>query len=495
MKHEKLSQALNEVDDRYIAKAAGKKRRSYAPWFGAVAAILAVAIFVGVLWRPDQSPVASLDDPSPESQEQTLVVDPTDLLPPVAVNTIKYQLAAPVYPVMVARPGDDYDYEAYMQWRESVKAIHDQPKGYADTLDGYFETVLPALLADEGNTNPVCSPVNIYMALAMLAETTGGESRQQLLDFLGVQSIEALRKQAGQVWNAHYWDDGVTTSILGNSLWLDEGFAFDQECADALAQYYYAASFSGKLGTDEMNAALQDWLNTQTGGLLEEQAKNVELSPETAFALASTIYYKAAWSDEFNEARNTEETFYGRDQEVTATFMNSTDNGGVYYRGEGFGAVNLRLQDGSRMWFVLPDEGVEAQSIVADAWNMISTDPNQYAKQVKLNLSVPKFKTEAAMELKQTLYDLGLDKVMGDWADFGGLSDVDDLAVSSVSHAATVEIDEGGVVAAAFTVISVAESAMPDELEELDFVLDRPFVYFIESSDGLPLFAGVVNQI
>ena len=28
----------------------------------------------------------------------------------------------------------------------------------------------------------------------------------------------------------------------------------------------------------------------------------------------------------------------------------------------------------------------------------------------------------------------------------------------------------------------------------MDFVLDRPFAFVIESQDGLPLFAGIVNE-
>ena len=36
-------------------------------------------------------------------------------------------------------------------------------------------------------------------------------------------------------------------------------------------------------------------------------------------------------------------------------------------------------------------------------------------------------------------------------------------------------------------------SAMPPD-DEIDFVLDRPFLFVIESNDGLPLFVGVVNE-
>ena len=34
---------------------------------------------------------------------------------------------------------------------------------------------------------------------------------------------------------------------------------------------------------------------------------------------------------------------------------------------------------------------------------------------------------------------------------------------------------------------------MPTE-DEIDFVLDRPFLFVITGAQGLPLFVGVVNQ-
>lgn len=101
-----------------------------------------------------------------------------------------------------------------------------------------------------GNSSPpgensAYSPVNLYMALAMLADTCDGESRDQILDLLGADSIESLRTQAGQVWNANYCDDGALTSVLANSIWLSEDSAFNGGTLSGLARNYYASSFTG----------------------------------------------------------------------------------------------------------------------------------------------------------------------------------------------------------------------------------------------------------
>ena len=148
------------------------------------------------------------------------------------------------------------------------------------------------------------------------------------------------------------------------------------------------------------------------------------------------------------------------------------------------------------MWLILPDEGVDTNAVMQsdDLWNMLYT-PYSNQKQMKINLSVPKFKVDASMELKDLLGNIGLSTTMGNNANFSALIPDSELEVGSVAHAATVEIDEEGVAAAAFTVIEVRDAGVIVNPEEIDFVLDRPFIFIIESNDGLPLFAGVVNQL
>ena len=57
-----------------------------------------------------------------------------------------------------------------------------------------------------------------------------------------------------------------------------------------------------------------------------------------------------------------------------------------------------------------------------------------------------------------------------------------------------VAIDEDGVTAVAYTLIVTKNGAAPPPDDEVDFVVDRPFLFLITGADDVPLFAGVVNQ-
>ena len=203
-----------------------------------------------------------------------------------------YALALASYPEMAPYPNEmeyfdektgEFDSDGfdvvYDAWQSDRKAQRSQPEGYADGLEPFFASSIREFLSNSNGENKVYSPLSVYMALAMLAEVTDSESRQQILDLLGSESIEALRSQAASVWNANYSNDGAVTSILANSLWLNESVNFNQSTMDSLAKNYYASSFRGEMGSEEFNQALRDWINEQTGGLLEAQADGLSMDP------------------------------------------------------------------------------------------------------------------------------------------------------------------------------------------------------------------------
>ncbi len=421
----------------------------------------------------------------------------------------------PVYPEMTFYPDEEeyfdkktgeFDSDRFSQafdaWWAEKRSRRNPPEGYADSLRPFFVSSIRQFLAENGeegdeNQNRICSPLNVYMALSMLAETAGGDSRQQILALLGAGSLEELQLQAGRVWNANYSQDGAVTSLLANSLWLDEDIPFKKETLESLAKHYYASSYWGQMGTKELDEQLQSWLNHQTGDLLREQASGLHMSDDTLMALASTIYFRAKWSDEFAKSNTREEIFHGPQGDITCEFMHQSGTN-TYYWGEKFGAVNKYLQESGGMWLILPDEGVTPEEILLDDEVMemfLDGGEGKNQKRLIVNLSMPKFDVTSNINLKEGLNRLGVTDVFdGGKSDFTPLVDeAEGIFVSQASHAARVMVDEEGCIAAAYTVMAAAGGAMPPQ-EKIDFVLDRPFIFVITGDSGLPLFAGIVRR-
>ena len=162
--------------------------------------------------------------------------------------------------------------------------------------------------------------------------------------------------------------------------------------------------------------------------------------------------------------------------------------------------VSLSLQDSGSMYFLLPDENTDVNELVSspDLMKVIRRDEssdNWYSPMV--NLSVPKFKVSEKTDLIETVRALGVtDALDTDLADFSPLTgDKENLYLSKADHAATLEIDENGVTGAAYTELGISETAAEIPDDEIDFVLDRPFLFLVTGQDGSILFSGVVRNI
>ena len=436
---EKIFEAVTNISDELVENASAKRRRPRRAWYmSAVAALLVVVIAVA-LFKPGGGALA---------------------------------IAEAAY----------HEYERL-------------PDGIT-TPEGCFEALTAQFLSGADEENAVLSPVNIYMALAMLAELTDGESRAQLLDLIGSQDIEAVREQAQAIWRACSMDVEEIQCVLASSVWLRDDQGYVQETMDTLANTYYASSYRGEMGSGEINHAIQSWLNEQTRGLLEEQAATIETNPLTVLLLATTIYYSAQWMDEFNEELNYTDVFHAPSGDVDAEYMYS-GRFMDYYSGDGWGAVRLPLRGGNGMWFILPDEGVSMDALLQneDVMRLMSAGEADGGEYARVYFSVPKFDIASQLDLIEGLMELGVTDVFDpDVSDFTPMTtETDGVFVSEATHAARVKIDEEGVEAAAFTVLDAPTSMAPSD-EEIYFTLDRPFLFAISSQDGLPLFAGVVNR-
>ena len=447
---------------------------------------------IPVLPPPEDNTSTVENTPLPNITSGSIVSPHLLILPNLA--------AAPTSPVQAKCPDPaDYPdhyalYDAQQYWRYQLSLQKVKSPDNVRDLDPFMKSAMTQFLS--GNGNQVCSPTNIYFALAMLAETSGGNTRQQILDLLGHSNIESLRTQAKQLWQAHYYDNGKTTSLLANSLWLDQDYNFYQNTLNTLATDYFASVFQGDLGSPNMNQQLATWLNSQTGGLLSDYTQNIQLDPATVFCLASTTYFSADWNHSFYESSTQKGIFHCDSYDLNTDFMHKTFTDCQYYYDPIFSAVYLKLADSHTMWLILPDEGYTPADLLKQGnYYQMIVDSKSWSGQgtYKVNLSLPKFDISNELDLTSGLKAMGITNIFNQNADFSPITSAA-LSVDKISHAARVAIDEEGVIAAAYTLVTLPGAAAPRENEEVDFTLDRPFLFVITGSDNLPLFSGVVSR-
>ena len=514
MKKEELDQIISETDEKILDKAENVKKSGgiRALRVIAVAALFAVLLAAfaapmmnrpGPLLPPDTTdePKTSGTAAGPETPVSEPPIDnSTDEVVTVAeyIGTYgKFARYEPVYPTQIKIVSNNvYDAAAYDAYREA-QAKRRGYYGAGVDLGPFFNKIIKAVKTEadgKGQKNAVLSPLNIYMGLALIGEISEGETQKQIFDALNVKSLEELRVKTQKIWRAHYCDDGTYKSLLANSVWMDdcEGLKFNTDKIETLQNEYYASAFSGDLQSDDFVNAFRTWLNDQTGGRLKDMIDGIKTDPSTIMLIASTVDFAARWDRGFN----TEPGYFKCDGvRRSCTYLSSVDrhNDKVYF-GDGYTMYCQELENNAgKMWFILPDENKTVDEIFEkiDCGNITNrTERRDFGK---VTVKVPKFDISLQSDLKPALRSVGITACFESRGDFEPIIENSAAFIGSAVHGCGVKIDEKGIVGSAFTYFVMPGAAEPPA-GKYEFIADRPFIFSVESDDGLPLFTGVVNR-
>lgn len=420
------------------------------------------------------------------------------------VNTSKAsQLASPVYPELPAYPvPDEDDWDKYVQdrddWYEAIRKLQDQPSGYKDGYNEFFIKTCAPMLENCKAENPVYSPVGLYMALAMAAEVTDGNTRDQILDLLERKNIEDLRKGSTSIWQANYMDGDSTMLKIGTSLWTNNTTEYKDQTLDSLAQNYYASVFTGDPSDEGYNEMYRSWLDEQTDGLLSDYTSDMKFDPSMILNIVSTINFEGAWADKFYKENTSEQTFHAPDGDTTCEFMHQSEMMN-YVKTDKLEAIELGMTDNGGVRFILPAEGYTPEDILKDAdsadiFTCSRLSEISCVTVPTVNLSLPKFDVSCDNQINDCLKKLGVTDIFDQGkADFSPLTDKKELYVDNATQCARVMIDEDGCKAVAITVFAICAGAIETQ-ETVDLSFDRPFIFEIISETGTPLFTGIINN-
>lgn len=419
-----------------------------------------------------------------------------------AVFTTLKEPTYPTFPQFPQAPEDGPDadwqayYNAYDEYYSAVMELRGGgiPEGTRFAVSDFAAKSTPLALAGQEGKNAAFSPVSLWAALAMLAPCAQGDSQSQLLSALGVAGQRELTDQVGRLWKGLYTNDGVSSLILSNSVWLNDAQQgeYVQATLDTLGRDYFAGVYTTPMGTAGADQAITDWVAKETNGLIGGDGPVVDTMPDTLLLLASSLYYKAAWVVPFDASQTQAGDFTTASGETASADFMHASLAGNFLKRDGYQAAALETQLGE-MFFVLPEEGTAPEELLSDTSFLSSLSSGAADVQYgTVEWSVPKFDLSADLDLMNTLKSLGITDLLDkDKADLSGLTSLDTF-LTQAEQMTRVSVDEEGVEAAAVTIIADGMGGAPDETCVMN--LNRPFL-FVLRSQGVPLFVGVVNEL
>lgn len=399
---------------------------------------------------------------------------------------------------------------------EYSDAKEESYENFLDKLDAFASKLAYEVYADSNKQSNICiSPVSVYMALALATECANGETRDEILNAVGVtyDEVKNFTKVLYAFSNREYYYTNMLNNKkilafeeLANSIWVDKNTTLKEDGINDLASNFNCDLFSVNFKTSEGEKAINAYIKDKTHGVIDS---DLDLSPETLITLINTFYLKEVWNEDGDELKFTDKAydFKNVDGSVTSTkLLQGYYFNGNIYEGEGYTSFYTRTEHGFDIKFILPTDGHTLEEIFTSDNIYNINDLGDYGyidEENKLlhhtRVFFPEYKASFDGDLADILKnDFGINDLFDfEQCDLSNVTD-EQLACDGVIHKCSIDVNDRGIEGAAVTVMPMAGAAGPlDGYEEVyhDYIVDRAFGFVITDSYGAVLFAGVVNSV
>ncbi|XP_037633295.1 hibernation-specific plasma protein HP-55-like [Sebastes umbrosus] len=310
--------------------------------------------------------------------------------------------------------------------------------------------------ADSEGKNIFFSPISVSVALSALSVGAREETHRQLFSGLGFNNSLLTQSDVDQAFQMLFEranNASQEDSSEGTAVFVDRRFRPRPEFLETLKQSYAADGFivdffQVKDSADTINKYVEEKTNGKIDKLVDS------LDPTTVMYLISYIYYKGKWANPF-DPKLTKEDFFTVDEntKVPVQMMNMEDRFDTYYdQAINTSVLHLPFNNSYSMLLLLPDDMATLENAICPGH---LTKWLKWMKSRTYDVYIPKFSIKASYKLNDVLTEMGMTDMFGDRANFSGISEGQQLAVSDVVHQATLDVDEAGATAAAVTGVGI----------------------------------------
>ena len=331
----------------------------------------------------------------------------------------------------------------------------------------------------------IISPLSVQYALGMLGNGADAAVAAQIADFLGYEGKDAVNEFCAKLIETLPQVDTSVTLALADGVLVNDRFTPKVPFKSAVETYYDALVESMSFADDKaVMKYVNDWCEKHTYGRIKDVLQNVD--PAAIMYLMNAIFFHADWTTAFDKAATRNENFRNLAGASAKVGMMHQTLDALYGENDFGQAVTLPYGNGKFVLTVYLPVKSDALTTLPDAKQLPLTGETCH-----VILSLPHFKTETTVEMKDLLAEMGLP--VGPYTE---LVENDSAVISRVIHKANITVNETGTEAAAVTVIEMKyTSAGPDpEPRTVSFTADHPFLYTIsERNSGVILFTGLYN--
>ncbi|XP_060098425.1 serpin I2 isoform X1 [Heteronotia binoei] len=365
----------------------------------------------------------------------------------------------------------------------------------ADGTTQFAVNLYRVLRLSQRSENILYSPLGAMAALGMAHLGTKGKAQKEISRLLNLKNDAREGFTPLQTLSSITSERKEFTFNLANALYLQEGFMVKEQYLHSNKEFFQTAVKLVNFQDTKASAeAISTWVENKTDGQIKNFISSEDLGPLSRLLLVNAIYFKGNWKHEFKTESTSLMDFTKSDGSVINIPMmhlqlrtrlgHFSDRNVSYqvlelpYKGEEFSLV-----------LILPAEDVPIKEVE----NLITVEmiKDWFAKMEEddeIEISLPRFKIEQKLDLKETLQALGVIEIFNNGCDLSGLTDAADVHISQAIQKVCIEVNENGSEAAASTGMHMAAIM---SMAQNQFVANRPFLFILKhNSTGSIIFMG-----
>lgn len=382
-----------------------------------------------------------------------------------------------------------------------TKAV--QGKEIDQTLAGGINPFSYRMLSKlEDGKNIFFSPYSIVLALAMLDNGAGTETKTELETVLGIQNLDAFNQQAAAYLSKE--KEKEARLYTANSVWVSNDMELANTANESLfkpiGQYYDAEAFQTDLTGERALTEINQWVAGKTEGMIDPFLN--EIPADTKMLLLNAVYFNGEWKNKFMGDFTYEQEFYGTEETKAVEMMHQYGKTFQYLEKGEIRGIALPYGDTGFVMNILLPKTDSDKKITEVFGDLTIEEKERFLKELSetekkeiRTLAVPKFTMQYGfVSLNDQLQEMGILRAFEGDADFNAVSE--ELFLSLVGHTARLEVDEEGSRASAATSVMMSGGTALEIGNPVDFIVDQPFIFMIrDTTTGINLFIGEMNQL
>ena len=392
---------------------------------------------------------------------------------------------------------------------EGFKAFLDKINRFSVSLADSFSD------SNDKNTNYCIAPSAIFMSLAVACECANGETRQEILDAIGItyEELVAYTKYYYSLFNKEYTyidtygNEHVSAhEVLATSIWMDKGAKYNFSCVNTLYKDYNCDVFAIEFNDGTAEKIINQYIEYKTHDIV---SGDVRIHKDGDFSIISAYHLKEIWNEFGRNLTLSLESysFTNADKSVSSIqFLKGTYAKGRVYNAGKFLTFYIETEHGYRLHFMIPNviyslEDVFTPTNINKMLSIDDYDFIDYGNETLhyTRLLFPKVSVSFSGDISENLEkDFKISSLFD--AEECDLSNMfySEVECNSFIHTAKLSLDAKGIEG---STINLGQSSQKEEdLPEFEKVyheyeINQAFGFVLTDADGLIIYVGEVNTV